>query len=37
MMERQLVEEMERKRKQQEEEEDRKQVLAKLIRPVTGS
>ena len=31
VMERQLVEEMERKQKQQEEEEERKKVLAKFI------
>ena len=31
VMERQLVEEMERKQKQQEEEEERKKVSAKLI------
>jgi len=37
VMERQLVEEMERKRKQQEEEEERKQVLAKFSRLATGS
>jgi len=36
-MERQLVEEMEKKRIQQEEEEERKQVLAKFIHPATGS
>ena len=33
VMERQLVEEMERKQKQQEEEEERKKVSAKFISP----